>query len=102
MLCLCLCEGRSLYFTVSDRLACRKCQFFIIDGRTDGNVVCFLFQIRRFVRLCILSFLVDPLLSGAEGVAEHGDAPHEEQDEAHAVEDAELQKEKRGVNDTII
>ena len=45
---------------------------------------------------------MDPLLARAEGVAEHGDAPHEEQDEAHAVEDAELQKEKRGVNDTII
>ena len=38
------------------------------------------------------SFLVDPLLSGAEGVAEHGRAPHEEQEQAHAVEDAKLQE----------
>ena len=55
----------------------------------------FCFRSDATVRPPIHSFLVDPLLSGAEGVAEHGHAPHEEQDEAHAVEDAELRKEER-------
>ena len=36
--------------------------------------------------------LVDPLLARAEGVAEHGDAPHQDEDQAHPVEHAELQK----------
>ena len=37
-----------------------------------------------------LSSLVDPLLARAEGVAEHGDAPHQDEDQAHPVEHAEL------------
>ena len=36
--------------------------------------------------------LVDPLLARAEGVAEHGDAPHQDEDQAHPVEHAELRK----------
>ena len=69
---------------------CRKCQSFV------KCVVCLSFQIagsdRRLCMDWLLVSLVDPLLARAEGVAEHGDAPHQDEDQAHPVEHAELRK----------
>ena len=42
--------------------------------------------------------LVDPLLARAEGVAEHGDAPHQDEDKAHPVEHAELRNSHLWIN----